>query len=403
LKLKSQINFSLVCRWAFPFVQGGIPMHNINLLKSLKNIINSNIISENNNQNVEYYRNVGIPLIGFYPAHKYLYGLLVRFGILNNGLRSISDWYYSFIINKEISKIPVDIIEFIDIHSEGYLFLKKNIKGRRKSKVVIRSHTPWTILRNYYNYEEKKSTDGWWAMERERFCFNQCDSISTPSLDLKKQLMKEFDISDKKITVLPNIVDTHHFSPRDYNKNDSFTILHVGRFEKGKGVETLIDAFIMLSKKYQNIRLLNIGPEQGNFLNKCINRLRKNNLLEKVTFEGFIKYEKLPEKYGNADIVVVPSEIYESFSYTVAQAMACGRAVIASNIGGIPETIGYGRFGLTFSPGNIEELYKKINELYEDKVKRERLGDDARYFALKNFSIEALSLKYFEYYSSLIN
>ena len=75
-------------------------------------------------------------------------------------------------------------------------------------------------------------------------------------------------------------------------------------------------------------------------------------MLNKVSFSGHIPYNELLKYYNNSDIVVVPSEIYESFSYTVAQAMACGKVVIASQIGGIPETTDNGKAGIPFTPGD---------------------------------------------------
>lgn len=392
-----------MCRWAFPFVQGGIPMHNVNLLNSVNNYLDVSLISEDNVLNESYYLEMGIPFNAFRSYQKYFYGTLMRLGLLKNGLRSFSDWYNSFIINTTLSNHPHDLVEFMDIHSEGFVYNKNNPKGVRKTIVIIRSHTPWTILRKYYSDYERKGVDAWWAIDREQYCFNNCDAITTPSHDLKNELINTFNIDEEKITVLPNLVDTNHFTPRYYSDNEIFTILHVGRFEKGKGVETLLDAFILLAKKYPNVHLLNIGPEQGAYLEKCKNRLSNENLLDRVTFAGFISYERLPEKYGIADLVVVPSEIYESFSYTVAQAMACGRSVIASKIGGIPETLGDGNNGLSFKPGNTEELFEKINELYIDEKKRIFLGSNARDYAVNNFSIEVLAPKYIEYYRSLLN
>jgi len=392
-----------VCRWAFPFVQGGIPMHNVNLLNSINNYLDVSLISEDNDLNESYYLGRGIPFNAFRSSQKYFYSILMRLGFLKNGLRSFTDWYNSFIINTTLSNHPHDLVEFMDIHSEGFVYHKSNPKGVRKTKVIIRSHTPWTILRKYYSDYERKGVDAWWAIDREQYCFNNCDAITTPSNDLKNELIKTFNIDEEKITVLPNLVDTNHFTPRDHSDNELFTILHVGRFERGKGVDTLLDAFSLLAKKYPNIHLLNIGPGQGAYLDKCKNRLNNENLLDRVTFAGFIDYETLPVKYGNADLVIVPSEIYESFSYTVAQAMACGRAVIASKIGGIPETLGNGNNGLSFKPGNTEELFEKIEGLYIDEKKRIYLGSKARDYAVNNFSIEVLSPKYIEYYRSLLN
>ena len=120
-----------------------------------------------------------------------------------------------------------------------------------------------------------------------------------------------------------------------------------------------------------------------------------------MIFKGFISYDKLPAYYNQCDLVVVPSEIYESFSYTVAQAMACGKPVIASNIGGIPETLNNGNAGILFEPGNFEDLIEKIEFLILNKNERKYLGKKARAHIFDNYSIEILEPKYIRYYKSL--
>ena len=136
---------------------------------------------------------------------------------------------------------------------------------------------------------------------------------------------------------------------------------------------------------------------------KCMNWLEKENLSDKINFAGFIEYDDLPAYYNQSDTVIVSSEIYESFSYTAAQGMACGKPVIASNIGGIPETVNHGNAGMLFSPGDVDDLYGKIKELYYDVGKRDALGKKARIFSVNNFSIEVLKPRYIEYYQSLLN
>ena len=142
---------------------------------------------------------------------------------------------------------------------------------------------------------------------------------------------------------------------------------------------------------------------RGCSFDKCKDYLDKENLIDNVSFKGFIAYERLPEFYGKSDIVVVPSEIYESFSYTVAQGMACGKPVVASDIGGIPETVNKGQAGVLFETGNVHDLIEKIESLYLNETCRKHIGEKAREnYAVNHFSIEALSPKYIEYYQSLV-
>ena len=389
--------FSLISRWAFPESTGGVAMHNHYLLIAIKEKFKchsvsidseiKSIFSENNA--IHHYR---IPVPAYNISH------YLKFSILKNAFRSYTDQKISRLYSKYLYDQP-GLVEFMDIHSEGYHFLKTYPQKRKQT--LIRSHTPFSLLRKFYNNNELRGVDTWYAFKREKKCFKWAQNITTPSEDLKTQLIEIFKIRQEKIKVIPNILDTNHFTPKNNVKNNNFSILHVGRFEKAKGVETLIKAFIHLAKIYNDIHLTCIGYQRGSSFEKCKNYLNKENLIDNVSFEGFIPYERLPEFYGKSDIVVVPSEIYESFSYTVAQGMACGKPVVASDIGGIPETVNKGQGGVLFDTGNVQDLIEKIESLYLNENDRKYIGVKARDYAVNNFSIEALGPKYIEYYQSL--
>ena len=392
--------FSIISRWAFPQATGGVAMHNHYLLKSLEKKFKCNLISTESEVNSDFYKNNGVGYSEIQITGYSAISQLLKISTLKNAARSVVDQKISKLFAEKLKK-ESGIIEFMDIHSEGYLFLMKNPEKRKN--VIIRSHTPFGLLKQYFNKSELKGSEAWFAFEREKKCFNWAGSITTPSKDLKKRICDMYSINYNQVQVLPNLLDTIHFSPKSKNDTQDFTILHVGRFERAKGVETLIKSFIFLSKKFNNLKLINVGTPRGRSFNKCMDLLKQNNLDQKVIFTGFVDYYDLPKYYAKSDIVVVPSEIYESFSYTVAQGMACGKPVIASNIGGIPETTNYGDAGLLFEPGNVDQLTAKIELLYTNNDFREDIGKKARTYIMNYCSIESLKPKYIEFYQSILN
>ena len=398
---KENLIFTIVCRWSFPKDQGGVAMYNNYLYKSLNEEFNFNLITSGN----FYEDDAGIKVIDYSLNYSLLQKVFKFSNFTKNGLRSLNDWRVSNAIARQLRTINTDFIEFMDIHSEGYNYIKENRSLKSRPIINIRSHTPWGLFRQSYSSIERKGVDAWWAKKREKYCFNNCDTITTPSNDLKSQIIDLYDIPSSKITVLPNIIDTNHFIPisRKDNLDEQFVILHVGRFERAKGVITLIKAFIEFSKTINNkCKLINVGKPRGEAYNECIKLLKEANLINQVLFSGFVSYDDLPKYYTMADLVIVPSEIYESFSYTVAQAMSCGKAVIASNIGGIPETLNYSAAGLVFKPGDSSSLTNKIRELYNDKKLRENLGLKGREIAVNNFSILNQKQNYTNFYKGLL-
>jgi glycosyltransferase involved in cell wall biosynthesis len=93
---------------------------------------------------------------------------------------------------------------------------------------------------------------------------------------------------------------------------------------------------------------------------------------------GWQSQEELPVHLRAADVVVVPTMAQDALGRTAVEAMAAGRPVIASRIGGLPFTVADGATGLLFKPGDAEDLAKKIAILLDDRALRERLGAAGR-------------------------
>ena len=97
-----------------------------------------------------------------------------------------------------------------------------------------------------------------------------------------------------------------------------------------------------------------------------------------MEFTGYKTGGKLRDLVRRASFVVVPSECNENCSMSVLEAMAYGKPIIGSRIGGIPEQIVDGETGLLFEMGNIEELAEKMSFLVEDAKLRKEMGKAAR-------------------------
>ena len=98
----------------------------------------------------------------------------------------------------------------------------------------------------------------------------------------------------------------------------------------------------------------------------------------RVRFTGYQPAEKLRETLRRASLVILPSEWYENCPYTILEAFAAGKPVVASRIGGIPELVKDGHDGLLFEPGNATELANCIHAIMVDGCLRRRLGQSAR-------------------------
>lgn len=111
---------------------------------------------------------------------------------------------------------------------------------------------------------------------------------------------------------------------------------------------------------------------------------------ERVKFLGFLTGQPLTERLNACRAVVLPSEWYENGPYSVMEALAAGKPVLGSRIGGIPEMVQEGRTGFLFRPGDAEDLASAIGRLYGlTEEEYQALCKSAAAFAAETFSEEA--------------
>jgi len=186
-----------------------------------------------------------------------------------------------------------------------------------------------------------------------------------------------------KMVVIPPGVDVCHFYPipsdeaKEYVglKPEDRMVLFVGRIERLKGVDTLIEAMACLQSKEAGkpVHLAIIGGDPGasrEDMTVEMSRLQKLcddlGLDKSVVFLGKRDQDKLPYYYSAAEVLVMPSH-YESFGMVALEAMACGTPVIASEVGGLAYLVRDGETGFTIPDQEPEKLCEKLSWLLNDK------------------------------------
>lgn len=191
-------------------------------------------------------------------------------------------------------------------------------------------------------------------------------------------------ISKKKLEYIPLGVDIKGFKPRDkeilrrdLNFKEEKIILFVGRLTTEKGIFELIMAFkkLLFSTKTNNVRLIitGYGPDE----NRIKSYAKELNIFDKITFTGSLYGEELEKFYALSDIFVLPS-YNEGRPMVINEAMASECAIIATNVGGIPEQIIDGVNGYVIEPRDNELLFNKMNFLIQNEKIMERMGLNSR-------------------------
>jgi len=224
---------------------------------------------------------------------------------------------------------------------------------------------------------------------------------------VKKELVNYLGVAEKTIDVIHNGVDTKRFSPKrpsqiseevgqDLNISSRPVILYTGRFTSAKGILVLIDAIPKIIKDVPDAYFVFSGG--GNY-EPYLRQLRRRGVPQRNTlFLGYVKdYFDMPSLYSLATIFVAPT-FYDSLPLRVLEAMSCGKVVVASNVGGIPEIIQNLHNGIIVPPGNSKVLAEKLLFLLDNERFAARLGRRARNTILRNFSAEKMALKTGEVY-----
>ncbi len=205
-------------------------------------------------------------------------------------------------------------------------------------------------------------------------------------------------------TIIPNGVDSKHFSP-DVPPIEEFSdgklnILFVGRLEKRKGLDYLLEAYKQIKPEFPNSRLIVVGP--GKRLRKKYERRVMRHRLKDVVVIGYAAYRDLPRYYQTADIVCCPATGRESFGIVLLEAMAVGKPVVASNIQGYNSVVTHGAEGLLVPPKNAEKLAQALTSLMTDGALRQQMGNEGRLKAVQ-YDWENVAQRVLDYYVSVLN
>ncbi len=204
--------------------------------------------------------------------------------------------------------------------------------------------------------------------------------------------------------VIPNGVDTIHFNssvqPLDNFTDGKANILFVGRLEKRKGFEYLLEAYRLIKPEFPDCRLIQVGP--GVLLRKKYQRLVNHYGLTDVYFSGYSPYSDLPRYYKTSDIACFPSTGRESQGIVLLEAMSVGKPVIASNIDGYNSVLTDGVEGIAVPPRDPEKLAEALLRLLKDKQLREQMGARGKPRAMQ-YEWSVIATKLIAFYQDTLN
>lgn len=227
--------------------------------------------------------------------------------------------------------------------------------------------------------------------------------ITSPSKDLRKQVVKYWHVKSSKIHELP-----YCYTPKETllsvpagTAEETLIVTFIGRLETRKGVHLLIDVIPEVIKKHPKVIFKFIGRSLSSpnpcmnmksYLSKSLSDYEKNiEFIEEQTQEQLVAH------LASSSICIFPS-IWENFPNVCLEAMAAARCIVGSKNGGMSEMLADGA-GVLISPHRPKQIVSKLNDLLSHADKRIAYGISARKKVLSNYNEDVI----FKNYLALLN
>jgi D-inositol-3-phosphate glycosyltransferase len=259
--------------------------------------------------------------------------------------------------------------------------------------------------------------EGEYRIDGEKQVLRRVNRVVVATLAELTQLRFLYKGDPSKMTVIPPGVDVGHFYPIPSDeakmyiglKPDDRMVLFVGRIERLKGVDTLIEAMSCLQIKGDSypVHLAIIGGDPSASREDMTVEMARLQAMcddlamgQTVVFLGKRNQDKLPYYYSAAEVLVMPSH-YESFGMVALEAMACGTPVIASEVGGLAYLVRDGETGFTIPDQEPETLCDKLSWLLNDKLLHELMSFRAVEYA-QDYAWEKIAKQIVDVYDELL-
>ena len=201
-----------------------------------------------------------------------------------------------------------------------------------------------------------------------------------------------------RFVVIPNGLDLDAYGAGEPRATSArIELLSVGQLQAYKGHEHLLAAVARLAPTFPTLRLTLVSHDHT-LRPELERRCRDLGIDDRVTFDGPLATADLIERYRACDVYVQPS-LAEAFPVTVLEAMACGRPVVATDVGGVAEQVG--DTGLVVPPGDVVALADAIGQLARSVDRRRELGSLALERSRRLYDGRAIARRHVELYEGL--
>ena len=345
------------------------------------------------------------------PKYEIIDGIHIhRVKIPKLRLRSLWVTIYGKKILQEID----DCVDIFDVHDLHGWQLKKIIKKPYVVQVPSTYSEAWEKLKMnssfHFNSAYILSFVGSLILPKvQKSISKNSNKVIAICENTKDWLVKDYDITEEKITVIPAGIDVNRFNPsndgkrwrKKLNITDKKVVLCMAKLTYLKGIHYLIEAFKKISDQYKDTMLIIAGSGNKAEEKRLRNLVVSLAIKDKVIFTGWVNYSDAPYLHAASDVFVHPS-LLEGTPLVILEAMATGKPVIATNIAGVPDMITDGIDGFLVEEKNVGQIVEKLSVLLDDEVLCRKIGENARKKVEEKFSWDTIAEQILGVYGEVI-
>lgn len=255
--------------------------------------------------------------------------------------------------------------------------------------VVITLHGPWVLLRSLQPTDSAREDQH--RAGREDRAFLVADGLIGPSRSVLEVVAQAVELGGKPRAVIPNALAVEDTGPLAA-ATASRRILFVGRFDKIKGADVVFEAFVRLCRTHPQARLTFVGVDKG--IRQADGRMLHVDealatlppeVRERLTFTGPVDRAEVARLRGTHAIALIASR-YETFGYTVLEAMAAGQAIVCTAVGGPAEVLNHEDTALMVPGEDPAAMAAALGRILDDAALAARLAGAGRARLLRDYS-----------------
>ena len=313
-------------------------------------------------------------------------------------------------LNELYGEGDIDIIQADYWGGEGIASILQN-----KSVLVIKAQAGTKSMIDTKNYPDFKSHFGLLVLSwLANFVTNRADCVIFESRSNFLDVISQLNIDREKTRTIYNGIDTNRYRYKPTNRDkfglpDGKIVLFVGRMEQIKGIDVLIRSIPKVLKKIPDAKFVLVGQDRDtapgglSFKSWMKSKASEIGVGDSVIFKDSIPPVELCSLYSTCDVLVLPSR-KESFGLVVVEAMSCGKPVVTTPVGIIPELVKDNIRGIEVVPiDDVERLASGILKMLSiDENEKKCIAMESRNIVEKRYSLDSWSEKIIRVYRELL-